>query len=200
MNFRHSPFARAVVVPLSLLSFLSACTGWSTVKEPVAQNLAGDDATQLRVTMANGTQLMVQDPAIHDDTLTGYDTAHPVATRIPVDSITKMEMWIPGMGTQYRWDTADPPFDLALAETETDLIQITRTGGRVLEIENPVIEGTDLVGHARSAQQVAIPLFDIAKVEKRSVNAASTIGTVAVVGGVVALGAMVLIAQGMAPD
>jgi hypothetical protein len=186
LNFKNSPFLRTVAVPITLLSFLSACHKWSTVKDPVAQTLNAKRPPEVRVTNTDGTLLMVHNPSVADDTLSGYSTELTSATRIALHDISKIEISARSAGSQApRWLPVDPPFELSLPKSGADLVRVTEVDGRVIQIENPTIEGTDLAGQARTARAVTIPLEDVARIEQRTANTPATVALVAVAAGAV---------------
>jgi len=69
---RRSAFLRVVVLPFTLTVWLSACTSYVTMDRPFEQSFAQEEAGHLRVTLDDGSQLVVRHPQIKDDSLVGF--------------------------------------------------------------------------------------------------------------------------------
>jgi hypothetical protein len=84
LYFRRSPFLRRVVLPITLLAFLSACHKWVPLEPPVAQAVAERDPGTIRVTLADGSQVVLKEPRISGDSLMALEDVkepHPAAVR-----------------------------------------------------------------------------------------------------------------------
>lgn len=71
--FRNSTVIRAVAIPLTLLSFLSACTKWVPIEGPVSQYITEKEPGNVRVTLPGDTVVHIREPHVQGDTLVGLD-------------------------------------------------------------------------------------------------------------------------------
>ena len=60
LYFRHSPLLRRVVLPLTLLAFLSACHKWVPLEPPVAQAIAETESGTIRITLADSSRMVLK--------------------------------------------------------------------------------------------------------------------------------------------
>lgn len=73
LRIRQSPFMRTVVIPVALLSFLSACHKWVPVKDPVAASITQKRPEQVRVTTTDDERFVLKAPSVEGDTLSGVE-------------------------------------------------------------------------------------------------------------------------------
>ena len=69
----RSPFVRSVVIPLTLIGWLSGCYKWSTVDMSPSEVVNGELPEQVRVTW-RGEQYELTSPTIQADSLIGWDS------------------------------------------------------------------------------------------------------------------------------
>ncbi len=60
LYFRRSPFLRRVVLPLTLLAFLSACHKWVPLEPPVARAIAETESGTIRITLADSSRVVLK--------------------------------------------------------------------------------------------------------------------------------------------
>ena len=60
LYFRGSRVLRRVILPLTLLAFLSACHKWVPLEPPVAQAIAEAESGTIRVTLADSSRVVLQ--------------------------------------------------------------------------------------------------------------------------------------------
>ena len=85
-----SPFVRTVVLPLTLLAFLSGCVHkWGTLKTSPADYVREEQPSKLRVHLRDGTKLVVVSPEIEADTLTGF--VRDTVRRIPLEDVARVD-------------------------------------------------------------------------------------------------------------
>ena len=108
--YRRSRFLRRVILPITLLAFLSACHKWVDLKPPFERALAEEQAERVRLTLVDYSVLVVKTPTIEGDTLIALDTrwqdvpsgasidgvgvtkrVHPRLT-VPLDQIRQVEV------------------------------------------------------------------------------------------------------------
>lgn len=68
-----SPRLRRVVLPLTLLAFLSACHKWVPLEPPVAQAVTEEQPGTVRVTLKDNSQTVLQAPRVNGDSLVALD-------------------------------------------------------------------------------------------------------------------------------
>ena len=69
MHFSTSGFIHQVMLPVTLVAFMSACHKWSTV-EP-GQPFAEEGTEELRITQTDGQRVVLKESAVVGDTLVG---------------------------------------------------------------------------------------------------------------------------------
>ncbi|KPK78489.1 MAG: hypothetical protein AMS25_15110, partial [Gemmatimonas sp. SM23_52] len=69
---RSASLPRRLLAALALLAFLSACTKWSTTRDPVDQVIREQEPSKVRVTLADYSVVELRMPKIMGDTLKGY--------------------------------------------------------------------------------------------------------------------------------
>jgi len=200
MRFRHSPFLRAVVVPVTLMSFLSACHKWSTVSDPVAATLADKRPERVQVTTSDGEKFILEAPYVRGDSLIGSrtDAQWQLQTAsIELTDVASAQVWQPATaeGTEARWIETPAPIEQLCAEQVTQL-RLALVDGQSLILGSPRVEDGRLVGETSRSQWV-ISLEDVERVERRTGNTAATL---AIVGGVVVvvgvLGTLLIVESG----
>ena len=85
--FRRSPLLRRVVLPLTLLAFLSACHKWVPLEPPVAQAIAEEEPGTVRVTLADSSRVVLKEPRISGDSLVALDDT----VRVALDDVQQIE-------------------------------------------------------------------------------------------------------------
>ena len=92
LYFRRSPFLRRVVLPLTLLAFLSACHKWVPLEPPVAQAIAERDPGTVRVTLADSSRIVLKEPHIMGDSLIAFeDGKEPQTVALPLEDLRQVE-------------------------------------------------------------------------------------------------------------
>lgn len=194
---RRSPFLRAAVTPITLATFLSACSSWATLKEPVAVSIAEQQPQQVRVTTANEGVVMLNSPTVEADTLTGIlpGTRPEFGTAsYALVGVASVEVWQPSTRGESNWI----PTELGLADLcaeQVTQVRLTLTDGRKVVLGSPQIEG-DRVGGTALDQgyfpRTAIALADVTRVEKYKGDSTGVV--VIVVLGAVALAILAVVA------
>jgi len=87
LYFRRSPFLRRVILPLTLLAFLSACHKWVPLEPPVTQAITEGEPGTVRVTLSDGWQRVLKEPHISGDSLVALDDTVGVA----LDDVQQIE-------------------------------------------------------------------------------------------------------------
>ena len=84
MNVRR--FIACILLPC----YLVACTSWKTQEASPQQVLADDQPDKVRVTLTDGSQVVLEEPAVSGDTLSGLDDSTPV--HIPLADVADVEV------------------------------------------------------------------------------------------------------------
>ena len=93
LYFRRSPFLRRVILPLTLLAFLSACHKWVPLEPPVAQAVAEEAPGTVRVTLADGSQVVLKEPHISGDSLVAFeDGKEPQTVALLLEDVRQAEV------------------------------------------------------------------------------------------------------------
>ncbi len=87
LYFRRSPFLRRVILPLTLLAFLSACHKWVPLEPPVAQAIAEEEPGTVRVTLADDSRVVLKEPRVSGDSLVALDDT----VRVALDDVQQIE-------------------------------------------------------------------------------------------------------------
>ena len=88
LYYRRSRFLRRVILPITLLSFLSACHKWVELKPPYEQAFAEEQPDKVRLTVVGNGRLVLEAPRVQGDTLFGLSRR----TGIPLDQIRQAEV------------------------------------------------------------------------------------------------------------
>lgn len=72
-------FLRRVLLPLALLAFLSACHTWVPLSSPGAQAIAQEGRGTVRLTLADGSRVVLKEPRVRGDSLVAFDDTAGVA-------------------------------------------------------------------------------------------------------------------------
>lgn len=196
---RHSPLMRALVMPVTLASFLSACSSWATLKEPVAVSIAAQQPDEVRVTRTDGTELMLNSPAVQADTLSGIlPGTRPEfgTTSVALGDVASVETWRPSTRGESNWVATDAALVDLCAEQATQL-RLTLTDERKVVIGSPQIEDGRVVGTA--LDQPHFPRTVIALSDAERVETYQGSNTVAIVLGVGAVVALIVVAVAADP-
>ena len=86
---RGSWLFRRFVLPLTLVTLLSACTKWVALEPPYAPSQG--EYEKLRITGDDGTRVVIHDPRLEADSLRGTVSDSDQVAAIPIDSVQKIE-------------------------------------------------------------------------------------------------------------
>ena len=86
---RGSWLLRRVVLPLTLVALLSACTKWKTLEPPYAPSQG--EYEKLRITGDDGMRVVIHDPRLEADSLRGTVSDSDQVAAIRIDSVQKIE-------------------------------------------------------------------------------------------------------------
>ena len=95
---RSASLPRRLLAALALLAFLSACTKWSTTRDPVDQVIREQEPSKVRVTLADYSVVELRMPKIMGDTLKGYAVEVAPPNRpsrivaIPLEDVRQLEV------------------------------------------------------------------------------------------------------------
>lgn len=201
LRIRRSPLMRAVVLPITLGSFLSACHKWVPVDDPVAENIAEDQPRQVRVTTESDQVVVLDKPVVREGSVVGVGpNAGPLAPTFEteLESVRSVEVWqVPPTVPKAQWLVTPIPIE-QLCEDQVARIRVTLDDGRRIPLDDPRVEGDRLIGQTDPyyTAQTAIPLSRIAMIEERKTN--TTAVTVAFVVGA-AVGVVLIVAAATAP-
>ena len=81
---------RRLIACIMLPCYLVACTAWKTQEASPQQVLADEQPDKMRVTLSDGSQVVLEEPVISGDTLTGV--AEGQQTSIPLDDVADVEV------------------------------------------------------------------------------------------------------------
>ena len=81
---------RRLIACILLPSYLVACTTWKTQEASPQQVLAEEQPDKVQVTLTDGSQLVLKEPAVSGDTLSGLDDGTPV--HIPLADVSALEV------------------------------------------------------------------------------------------------------------
>ena len=92
-----SPFLRLVVLPLTLVAFLSGCSQkWVELEPPLADAIERRQPDSVRLTV-DGQRFMIHEPAVMNDSIVGQRNrlvrigGEPVLSRFALDDIQSVE-------------------------------------------------------------------------------------------------------------
>jgi hypothetical protein len=99
LYFRRSRFLRFVVLPLALVSFLSACHKWVDLKPPIERAFAEEQPESVRLTLVDDSVLAVKTPTVEGDTLFALaaDRWEEVPTGVSRDGVPITERVYPSL-------------------------------------------------------------------------------------------------------
>ncbi|MFQ5679951.1 MAG: hypothetical protein ACE5HP_10895 [Gemmatimonadota bacterium] len=87
---RRSALVRHLLLPLTLVAWLSACTRWSVRSGPAGSLAAGTE--QVRVSLADGSTLLLWEPRAERGSLSGFlGTDRQGRVAIPLAEVTRVE-------------------------------------------------------------------------------------------------------------
>ena len=92
LYFRRSRFIRTVILPLTLVALLPACTfhKWSTMQGSPDLEIMANRPEQIRVTVDDGSQVKMRNPWIQGDSILAL-TEQGATLVIRVSDVTKLE-------------------------------------------------------------------------------------------------------------
>ena len=79
---------RRFIACILLPCYLVACTSWKTQEASPQQVLADEQPDKVQVTLTDGSQLVLKEPAVSGDTLSGLDDSTPV--HIPLANVSSI--------------------------------------------------------------------------------------------------------------
>lgn len=99
-HFRCSAFVRLVVLPFLLTVWLSACTSYVAMEPPVDRSIAKEEPNHARVTLKDGSRIVVAHPRIEADSLFGFDAdsydrrerAYTDSVHIALEEVARVEV------------------------------------------------------------------------------------------------------------
>lgn len=198
LQIRHSPLMRTLVTPITLAAFVSACSSWATMKEPVAVSIADEQPNKVRVTTTDEGVLILTSPFVEADTLSGIVPGTKAELRsvsYALDEVAAVEVWQPSPRGEPSWIATDMTLADLCAEQAMQL-RLTLTDGRQVVLGLPEIREDSVVGTAlghATIPRTAIALADVTRVEKYRGDKTGLV--VALVGGAVLLGVLAVVAS-----
>ncbi len=90
LYFRRSPLLRRVVLPLTLLAFMSACHKWVPLEPPVARAIAEAESGTIRITLADSSRMVLKARRIEGDSLYATDEKTHAVT-LPLHDVLAVE-------------------------------------------------------------------------------------------------------------
>ncbi len=84
LYFRRSPYVRRVILPLTLLAFLSACHKWVPL---YTQAITEEEPGTVRVTLADNSRVVLKEPHISGDSLIALDDT----VGVPLEEVQRVE-------------------------------------------------------------------------------------------------------------
>ena len=91
LYFRRSPFLRRVVLPLTLLAFLSACHKWVPLEPPVARAIAETESGKVRITLADSSRVVLKTGYMEIDGDSLYATEKTRPITLPLSDVLAVE-------------------------------------------------------------------------------------------------------------
>lgn len=195
---QHSPLMRAVIAPVTLATFLSACSSWATLKEPVAVSIAAQQPDKVRVTTIEGGEIILTSPVVREDTLSGIlPGTRPEfgSASYPIGEVAAVEVWQPSTRGEPNWVATEMGVADLCAEQVTQL-RLTLTDDRQVVLGSPQIEDGQVGGTALDQPyfpRTAIGLADVTRVEKYQGDSTGAFVLVGV--GVAALVALIAVSS-----
>ena len=79
---------RRIIACVLLPCYLVACSSWKTQEASPQQVINEDQPNKVQVTLADGSKLVLEEPAVSGDTLSGLDDGTPV--HIPLADVSSI--------------------------------------------------------------------------------------------------------------
>ena len=79
---------RRLIACILLPCYLVACTSWKTQEPTPEQVIAEEQPDKVQVTLTDGSKLVLEEPAVSGDTLSGLDDGTPVL--IPLADVSSI--------------------------------------------------------------------------------------------------------------
>lgn len=96
---RINRFIHQVMLPVTLVAFMSACHKWSTVQEDPRDFVVQNDVRRVRVDRGSGGEFELTDPVVRGDTLVG-SLRNGVEVAIPIADVRELDYrTFDGVGT-----------------------------------------------------------------------------------------------------
>ncbi len=97
MKCFRSRYARRVLVPVMVVSVLSACTRWKVQEMAPSQVVSEQEPWKVRLTMLNGDRMELGDPIVSGSEIVGHPIHEPnipehYTLRVATDSVAAIEI------------------------------------------------------------------------------------------------------------
>jgi len=79
---------RRIIACILLPCYLVACSSWKTQEASPQQVLADEQPDKVQVTLADGSKIVLEEPVVSGDTLSGLDDGTPV--HIPLADVSSI--------------------------------------------------------------------------------------------------------------
>ena len=87
-KYRSSTFLRLIVLPLTLMAFLSGCHKWVPVHATIEDAVAASRLESVRITMSDGRILDLKNATVEGDSVIGFA---PQRTALPIEQVQTVE-------------------------------------------------------------------------------------------------------------
>ncbi len=99
-RFSISRIIHQVMLPVTLVSFMSACHKWSTVREDPRAFIEQNDVHTVRLSLRSGDEIELVFPGVRGDTLVGWHNGEEFA--IPTADVRELDKrTFDGLGTGF---------------------------------------------------------------------------------------------------
>jgi hypothetical protein len=100
-------------------------------------------------------------------------------------SFIRLTLLVASAGGCQKWQTVGPSPAEYLQTHRVETVRVTRPNGYVLELRDPLVAHDSLTGLPPEGPRVSLPLSEV---DSMAVRRANTVGTVALLGGIVVVG------------
>ena len=83
---------RRIIACILLPCYLVACSTWTTQEASPQQVLQDEQPDKVRVTLTDGSQVEVYEPAVSGDTLTGFEKGRGDEVSIPLGEVEQLSL------------------------------------------------------------------------------------------------------------
>ncbi len=87
-KYRSSTFLRLIVLPHTLMAFLSGCHKWVPVHATIEDAVAASRLESVRITMSDGRILDLKNATVEGDSVIGFA---PQRTALPIEQVQTVE-------------------------------------------------------------------------------------------------------------